>query len=196
MARQNRLLEKNFENLKVLRTRMFRPARGPSRRRCLCLCNCGRKFFTWAHQLMDENTTSCGCARASRLKTPHRAYAEGYSNPTHPLFREYRRWGGMIARCYASSNHAYSRYGGRGIKVCTRWHNFENFLADMGVPATGLTLDRINNDGDYEPGNCRWATRKEQANNRVDNVSLEERWRRGKRAWEIKRLNRILRAWE
>lgn len=82
-------------------------------------------------------------------------------NPTYVV------WGSMKRRCYNPNWHAYKDYGGRGIKVCDRWlHSYQNFLEDMGEKPEGLTLDRINNDSDYSPENCKWSTRSEQAFNR------------------------------
>jgi len=81
-------------------------------------------------------------------------------------------WAAMLSRCKNPRNKRYSRYGGRGILVCDRWIKFENFVADMGERPAEKTIDRINNDGNYEPGNCRWSTVKEQQNNRSTNVLL------------------------
>lgn len=90
--------------------------------------------------------------------------------------RERQRWHQIMARCYKEAHHAYPRYGGRGIRVYPAWHDFDAFLHDVGhCPGQGLSLDRIDNDGDYEPGNVRWATRSEQAANtgrRAVNVSV------------------------
>lgn len=97
-------------------------------------------------------------------------------NTTHGLSRvhptTYRTWKNVRARCRNPNNDDYPRYGGRGIKVCARWDDFALFFADMGPRPDGLTLDRINRDGDYEPVNCRWADKYQQANNRSNNWEI------------------------
>jgi len=87
-------------------------------------------------------------------------------NPSGNPSPTYITWYNMLQRCNNPNNPKYKRYGGRGIVVCKRWYLFENFLEDMGIKPEGLTIDRINNDGNYKPGNCRWATRKEQSQNK------------------------------
>ena len=84
----------------------------------------------------------------------------------------YRSWKAMMARCYSPNVYGFANYGGRGIKVCRDWHGFLTFLADMGERPAGTSLDRIDNDGNYNPSNCRWATAKEQNNNKKSNVHL------------------------
>ena len=148
----------------ILRSRMYR-GKKPSRRRCLCLCDCGVKFFAYATHLNTKNTTSCGCQRNTRIGRKPTPYAAAYSMKQHPLHNLYRRWSGLLARCLSPNNKSYANYGGRGITVCERWLNFENFYADMGEPPAGYSLDRTNNDLAYSPENCRWATAKEQRAN-------------------------------
>ena len=103
--------------------------------------------------------------------------AFGDKKRTHGRSRTalYLRWQEMIQRCTNPKTAGWELYGGRGISVCGRWHKFENFLADMGEPPPGKTIDRINNDGNYEPGNCRWATQSEQNLNTRRSKAKRER---------------------
>lgn len=135
----------------------------------VCKCDCGRVV------VIDRpyKRKSCGCLRAETMRLTALA-ANGKRRGTANQVRNRTRniWRNMLLRCSDAGRPDFHRYGGRGIRVCDRWRDFENFYADIGPQPYGQSLDRINNDGNYEPGNCRWATRTVQNNNTSRNRPL------------------------
>lgn len=129
----------------------------------LCQCDCGEQTKCLGSDLRSGNTRSCGCLhleQMARFPKQTQKHGEGYQSP------EYVCWHNMHKRCndFGAPNFMY--YGGRGITVCERWLEYENFLADMGrKPSPAHSIERLNNGGNYEPSNCVWATAKEQRAN-------------------------------
>lgn len=128
-----------------------------------CLCECGQRTIVRADSLISGHTKACGCLRKDQLITHGRCYT-----PEHKIWRD------MKQRCYNPKEPAYKDYGARGITVCVRWHNsYLAFLEDMGSRPKGLTLERKDNDGNYEPSNCKWETRSENNRNKRTNHIIE-----------------------
>jgi hypothetical protein len=134
-----------------------------------CTCDCGNSTVVDNSRLGRGTTRSCGCQKmAGFIRT--RGNRRTHGKKGTPV---YKCWGNMIERCYRAKHKSFKDYGGRGITVCERWRkSFEAFIADMGEPAAGMTLDRIDVNGNYEPGNCRWVPWAEQYLNRTDNHLL------------------------
>ena len=128
------------------------------------VCKCGNKIVVLASSLRSGRTKSCGCLNSET--TAKRNFLHGMSHSS-----EHNIWWAMIQRCYNPNNNAFDRYGGRGVTVCNEWRdNFMAFFNHVGPrPSSKYSIDRVDNDGNYEPNNVRWATRKQQADNKRNN---------------------------
>jgi len=132
----------------------------------LCLCSCGTKKYISASNLYNGHAQSCGCFNRELIRT--RSVTHGKSKtPTYNI------WKGMRKRCLNPTDKSFHNYGGRGISVCNRWSKYENFYSDIGErPSNKHSIDRIDNNGNYEPNNCQWALKETQMNNMRTNINL------------------------
>lgn len=133
------------------------------RRQWMCQCECGSVVVVDQRALKSGSTGSCGCLRREVTSVRMKRHGQAVRGAKS---RVYGIWAGMLARCRIESATGFDRYGAVGIIVCDRWHEFENFYADMGDPPVDCSIDRIDSKKNYEPGNCRWATTQVQNENR------------------------------
>lgn len=137
-----------------------------------CICDCGTEVSVRSSDLIAGSSRSCGCLKKEMCRDIGIKYST-----THGMrgTSEYNSWASMIQRCCNINQAGYNRYGGRGIVVCERWrHSFENFYEDMGPRPEGMSIERIDNDGNYEPSNCKWATNIEQMNNTMKTLRFDD----------------------
>jgi hypothetical protein len=133
----------------------------------ICLCECGNVKQVRNGSLLQGSSQSCGCATAEAREQRCTTHGNGKRNAKTA---EYKVWTGINRRVFNKNEKSFPDYGGRGITVCERWRQFENFLEDVGKrPSSGHSIDRIDSNGNYEPGNVKWSTRKEQNNNKRNN---------------------------
>jgi hypothetical protein len=175
-AHKKRRQAHNFKELagkRYTRLTVVRLAKRSGKTYWECLCDCGATVVVSGGNLSSGNSKSCGCLCKERTS----AASKTHGMSEHPLFKV---WSGIKKRCTNPKTERWPVYGGRGIKICDRWKDsFENFYADM-APGyqKGLQIDRIDNDGDYCPENCRWVTAKENSRNRRSNRLIDTPWGR------------------
>ncbi len=160
MSKKKNITGQKFERLTVIEEA------GKNKNGCIrwkCKCDCGNEDIVTGSNLRNRNVQSCGCLRKEKQKKKVTKHGQSTSKGQSLV---YTTWRNMLNRCYSPNNSEYSNYGERGIKVCRKWWKFKNFYKDMGDKPKGLTLERKDNDGNYKPSNCKWATQQEQAQNR------------------------------
>lgn len=166
------LTGQSFARLTVLH---LSETRGKDRGRYwVCQCSCGNQCEVLGSRLTGGNTRSCGCLKRE-LSAERGSVRFAANNTTHGMSgtRVHVIWKHVVGRCTNLRNAKYPDYGGRGITICDRWRNsFSDFYSDMGECPAGCSIDRIDNDGNYEPSNCRWATGCEQQRNKRNNVKI------------------------
>ena len=131
-----------------------------------CKCDCGNAVSVRVNALRSGNTKSCGCFKTEVLKSIRNIKHGKYKSRTYSIWRAMKR------RCLEINDISYKYYGGRGIAVCSRWLDFENFLLDMGEAPANFSIDRIDVNKNYEPANCKWANQEDQANNKRNNTFI------------------------
>ena len=165
----------------------------------LVRCDCGVTKQVLANSLISQRVKSCGCLRNEQAGQRTWRHGDICKGPDGKWRQpaEYRIWAGIKTRCTNPHTKCWKHYGGRGITVCTRWLEYQNFLADMGRrPGPGYSIDRIDNNGNYEPGNCRWATQSEQVRNQRKRgpewqVANLEKLKRMRAKWRAMRARQL-----
>lgn len=173
-----------FGKLTVL-SEATKEERDSRHRKMHCICDCGNKTMTMLFTLKNGQSKSCGCVAANKAKERwmnptekmmQQAAEQGVKNSTHGMSKHpaFSQWADMRSRCENKKHSWYPSYGGRGVAVCERWLSFSNFWDDMGGSwSIGLQIDRLDNNGGYDPDNCKWSTRSQQQRNKSNTFYIE-----------------------